>query len=170
MSESKSTTPNSAPARKKGKLNTDIIFHELTRRVRKPLREIAVLAGSRAKKTTELCTAVTQKIANDGDLQLRLEQHKEQQKIRALKRIAKAEKMLDYEKLAESPEKLGAFMIADERLLHDSVKLSSEEEQAKQQDRGSVKNLSTSEIELILKEKREKIEKLNRIIEGEVIE
>ncbi len=55
-----------------GKISEDVIFEELTKKVPKKLKEIAVLAGSLATSEDMKSRAITQKIASSSKLQAAL--------------------------------------------------------------------------------------------------
>jgi hypothetical protein len=86
--------------------------------------------------------------------------------IRVMKRIREVEKRVDYDKLAITQDKLCNFMMQNEKLLHESVKSSSEENrEEKNKVDNEISKLSTNEL-------LSKLEKLNGqdpVIDGVIV-
>jgi hypothetical protein len=148
-----------------GIINKDILLRELTKDNPLPKKKIAELAGSKAKLDRTKINVVNKWVKKD-DFQAELEILREQQKIRVMKRIREVEKRVDYDKLAITQDKLCNFMMQNEKLLHESVKSSSEENrEEKNKVDNEISKLSTNEL-------LSKLEKLNGqdpVIDGVIV-
>ena len=90
--------------------------------------------------------------------------------MRAFRRQKKADELIDWEKVATNPAL--AFNIVDksERLLHESIKQSSDVIQEEKRENNNSSNLTVEQIEAELKKALENKKRLTSIIEGEVVE
>lgn len=164
------TTKDSTKVKKRkpqGRLNRQIIF-DLYTKGNTTKKEIAEKAGSLATTDEGKINSVNG-VIKSSEFQLQLEVWKTEQKERALERVNDAAKHLDYQLMAEDQGKLGSFIIANERLLHEGLKMSSEDEREKQVKKGSVNTMSTEDLETLLAKKRENIKEYQNIIDGEVV-
>ena len=161
---------NTANKTKQGKLDERIIIEELLKKPRKKLKEIAVLAGSLATSEEMKSRAVTQKIASSSNIQLALEEDRNKQRMRAFRRQKKADELIDWDIVASNPAL--AFNIVDksERLLHESIKSSSDVIQEEKRENNNSSNMTVEQIEAELKKALENKKRLTSIIEGEVVE
>lgn len=151
-----------------GKLDREMIFKLYTQKLPPTKLEIAKESGSLGNSDSAMIQSVSN-VINSSKFQIELEEHKRMQKVRALARVQKAERLIDYEVMAADQKVLGGFLIANEKLLHESVKVSSEDERDKQKETRNTDNMTTSEIEAILETKKKNIARLKETIEGVIV-
>ena len=154
------------PKKKQGKIDRELVF-KLYTEGKTTKKDIAVKAGSLAQDDNSLINSANH-VINSNEFQLRLEDHRKNQRMRALKRVQKAEEKIDLELMAENQSVLAQFINQNEKLLQESVKQSNDNVNEKEKIQSS-SNLTVEQLKNKLKHIQENKRKLESIIEGELV-
>lgn len=163
-------TDATKPKKKKvqGRLDREMIFELYTQKNPPTKKEIAERSGSLATTVEGKINGVNS-VVKSSEFQMRLEALRNKQNERALRWIKKAEEKIDLELFAKDPAKLASFKMANEKILQENLKSGIQMEVEKVKSVG-MDNLTTEEIETKLAERKRKIELLEQVIEGELVE